>query len=135
MQQKVKILVTFIFTCALVTGNALTGTSLADGHYRLGTLNESFHYRDNEDFNSTHDGLYIVHKRNIFGTYYNSENEQSVFYARTSPINGTFSFSYGVAFGYEIGAMPMLGLSAQLNVFKITLTQEAAVIGLEFPVL
>lgn len=114
--------------------SALTGESVAGGHYRIGTLNESRHYRDNEEFNSRHDGFYIVKDRNVFGTYYNSEFEQSFFYARNKRINGTFSFSYGVAFGYNFGVMPMVGLSAQFNILKLTFTQEAAVIGLEFPV-
>ena len=113
--------------------STLTSESIAGGHYRIGTLNESIHYRDNEDFNSSHDGLYIVHKSHVFGTYYNSEYEQSVFYARNKPINRTLSFLYGVAFGYNLGVMPMVGLSAQISVVKVTLTQQAAVVGLEFP--
>ena len=113
--------------------SALTSESIAGGHYRLGTLNESIHYRDNEDFNSSHDGIYLVHKRHVFGTYYNSESEQSLFYARNNPINRTWSYSYGVAFGYELGVMPMVGLSAQISIVKFTLTQQAAVVGLEFP--
>ena len=112
---------------------AATNESSAGGHYRIGTLNESVHYRDNDDVNSSHDGIYLVHNRNVFGTYYNSEREQSVFYARTHPINRTFSFSYGAVLGYNFGLVPMLGLSAQMSIFKLTLTPEAAVVGLEMP--
>lgn len=112
---------------------AVTNESIAGGHYRIGTLNESHHYQDNEDFNSSHNGFYITHKNNMFGTYYNSEFEQSFFYARSRRINRIFSFSYGVATGYNFGLVPMVGLSAQMSIFKLTLTQEAAVIGLEFP--
>jgi len=112
---------------------AATNESNAGGHYRIGTLNESVHYRDNDEVNSSHDGIYLVHNRNVFGTYYNSEREQSVFYARTQPINRIFSFSYGAVLGYNFGVVPMLGLSAQMSIFKLTLTPEAAVVGLEMP--
>lgn len=115
--------------------SAAIGEAVAGDHYRIGTINKSHHYRDDEDFNDTHNGIYVVHNHNVFGTYRNSEYEQSFFYARDNRINETFSYTYGVAFGYEIGMMPIVGLSAQVSVFKLTLTQEAAVIGLEFRVL
>lgn len=126
----IAIFVTHLFGWVI---SAVTNESIAGGHYRIGTLNESVHYRDSEDLNSSHNGVYIVHNNNAFGTYYNSEFEQSFFYARNKRINKTFSFSYGIVTGYEFGTIPMLGLSAQLNVFKLTFTPEAAVIGLEFP--
>ena len=107
--------------------------SIAGGHYRIGTLNESVHYRDNDELNSSHDGLYIAHKNNVFGTYYNSEREQSIFYARNNPINRAFSYSYGFVLGYNFGLLPMVALSAQVGVLKFTFTHEAAVAGLEFP--
>ncbi len=110
-------------------------TAVAGDHYRIGTINKSHHYRDDEDFNDTHDGVYFVHNRNVFGTYYNSESEQSLFFARNHRINDTFSYSYGVAVGYNVGMVPIVGVSAQFSIFKVTLTQEAAVFGLEFPVL
>ena len=135
MKKSSKMYAAAVLPILLWCASAFTGESAAGGHYRVGTLNESRHYRDNEDFNSSHDGFYIVHERNVFGTYYNSEFEQSFFYARNNRINNTFSFSYGVAFGYNFGVMPMVGLSAQFNILKLTFTQEAAVIGLEFPVL
>lgn len=129
-----KLCAAFVLQIFIWGATALTSESVASGHYRLGTLNESFHYRDNEDFNSSHDGIYIVHDRNVFGTYHNSEFEQSFFYARSNRINSTFSYSYGVAFGYNFGVMPMVGVSAQFNIVKLTFTQQAAVIGVEFPV-
>ena len=111
------------------------GESVAGDHYRIGTINKSHHYRDDEDFNDSHDGVYVVHNRNVFGTYYNSEFEQSLFFARNHRINDTFSYSFGVAVGYNVGMVPIVGVSAQFSIFKVTLTQEAAVFGLEFPVL
>lgn len=125
-----------IITLSLFTwvASALTNASFAGDHYRIGTLNESRHYSDDDDFNSSHDGLYLVHNRNIFGTYFNSESAQSFFYARNRPLNDTFSFSYGFALGYDIGVVPMVAVSAQISILKITFTQEAAVIGLEFPI-
>lgn len=114
---------------------ALNNESIAGGHYRIGTLNKSVHYQDNDEFNSTHNGLYIVHNQNVFGTYYNSENEQSVFYARNNRINETFSYSYGLVHGYNFGLMPMAALSAQFGIVKFTFTHEAAVVGLEFSLL
>jgi hypothetical protein len=125
----VTIFVTYLF---IWIASAATNESIAGGHYRIGTLNESLHYRDSKDLNSSHDGIYIVYENNVFGTYYNSEFEQSLFYMRNNRINNTFSFSYGLATGYEFGTVPMIGLSAQLNIFKLTFTPEAAVLGLEF---
>ena len=114
--------------------SAVGSSAIAGDHYRIGTLNESVHYRNNDEFNSTHNGIYLVHNNNVFGTYNNSEDEPSVFYARSHPINRYFSYSYGVAIGYNAGMVPMVGLSAQVGVLKLTMTQEAAVIGLEFPI-
>ncbi len=125
----IAIFVTHLFAWVIP---AVTNESIAAGHYRIGTLNESLHYRDNEDVNSSHDGFYLVHKNNVFGTYQNSENEQSFFYARNNRINDTFSFSYGIVTGYKFGTVPMVGISAQLNIFKVTFTPDAAVVGLEF---
>lgn len=115
--------------------SAFNNESIVGDHYRIGTLNESVHYRDNEEFNSSHNGLYIVHNQNVFGTYYNSESEQSVFYARNNPINRTLSYSYGFVLGYNFGLMPMAALSAQFGFVKFTFTHEAAVFGLEFSLL
>lgn len=111
-----------------------TNQVYADSHYRVGTLNESIHYRNNDDFNSTHNGVYIAYEKNVFGTYFNSESEQSIFYARNNPINRTFSYSYGVALGYQYGLVPMVALSAQVGIMKFTFTHEAAVVGFEFEV-
>ncbi len=113
-----------------VSGNP----AVARDHYRIGTLNESYHYRDNEDFNSTHNGIYLMHNNNVFGTYNNSEDEPSFFFARSHPINRYLSYSYGIAMGYNAGVVPMVGLSAQVGLLKLTMTQEAAVIGVEFSV-
>lgn len=123
----------FVLPLFILVSLVFTNEGIAGGHYRIGTLNESVHYRDNEEFNSSHDGLYIAYERNVFGTYYNSENQQSIFYARNNPINRTFSYSYGFVLGYNFGLLPMVALSAQVGVVKFTFTHEAAVVGLEFP--
>lgn len=135
MEKKSTTATVFALTLFIWLASAATNHSLAADHYRIGTINKSQHYRDDKDFNETHNGIYIVHNRNSFGTYLNSENEQSVFFARYRPINDIFSFTYGVALGYEIGMLPIVGVSAQLSIFKLTLTQDAAVMGLEFSVL
>ena len=133
MKKSLTTVAIFILPFFVWVTSALTNESIARDHYRIGTLNESHHYRDNEDFNSSHNGVYIVHNRNVFGTYYNSEYEQSFFYARNSPINKIFSYSYGIVTGYNVGVLPMIGISAQMSFLQLTLTQEAAVVGLEFP--
>ena len=112
---------------ASAPGNA----GIAADHYRIGTLNLSHHYRDDEDYNHRHDGIYLVHNNNVIGTYLNSQDSQSFFYARNNPINRTFSYSYGLSIGYDSGMMPMVGLSALFGVVKLTFTQEAAVVGFE----
>lgn len=126
---------------AVITGLAVwllsmaVNVAVAGDHYRIGTLNQSRHYREDDELNETHNGVYLVHNRNVYGTYYNSEYQQSFFYARNHPINEVFSYSYGVAIGYNAGLLPMLAMSAQLSVLKLTLTPEAAVVGFEFPLL
>ena len=123
----------FIAALSLWLCAVSSNLALARDLYRVGTLNESYHYRDNEDFNSTHDGIYLMHNNSVFGTYNNSDGEASFFFARSHPINRYLSYSYGVAMGYEAGMVPMVALSAQVSVLKLTMTQEAAVIGVEFP--
>lgn len=104
----------------------------AENTYRIGTLIESRHYNPDDELNNRHDGLYVVYNKNAFGTFYNSDHEQSVFYARNYPINEIFSYSFGIATGYDFGTLPILGISAQVSIFKLTFTPEAAVFGLEF---
>lgn len=79
MNKSMKLFAVIALPMLIFGASALTGKSIAGGHYRVGTLNESHHYRDNEEFNSSHDGIYIVKDRNVFGTYHNSEFEQSFF--------------------------------------------------------
>lgn len=135
MKIKSSIAAAVLCTLSVWLTSVMTNESIAGDHYRIGTLNESRHYREDDDLNSRHDGIYLVHNDNVIGTYFNSDYSQSFFYARNNRINNTFSYSYGVAMGYNVGLVPMIGLSAQLGVFKLTFTQEAAVIGLEFPLL
>ncbi len=106
----------------------------AESEYRIGTLFKSRHYQPDDEYNNRQDGIYLVHKKNVFGTYRNSDSKQSVFYARNYSINETFSYSFGVATGYNSGAVPVIALSAQLSIFKLTFTPEAAVFGFEFPI-
>ncbi len=134
MNKQVKRIAVFTLPLFIWVSSMFTNDVYASGHYRIGTLNESIHYRNNDEFNSTHDGIYIAHEKNVIGTYNNSESEPSVFFARNHPINRTFSYSYGVVLGYEFGLVPMLALSAQVGIVKFTFTHEAAVVGLEFEV-
>ena len=134
MKKETKTIAMLIVPLVVWAGSVLVNPGHARDHYRIGTLNQSTHYRGDDGLNTTHNGLYLVHNRNVFGTYYNSESEQSVFYARNNPINDTFSYSYGLVLGYNFGLLPMAALSAQLGVVKFTFTHEAAVVGLEFTV-
>ena len=134
-KQQLATIAIFVLPLVIWVSSAVNNDGIAGDHYRIGTLNESVHYKDNDEFNSTHNGLYLVHNRNVFGTYYNSEHRQSLFYARNNPINRTLSYSYGVVLGYNIGLMPMVALSAQFGLVKFTFTHEAAVVGLEFSLL
>ena len=134
MMNRTTLMAGFIAGFSLWVMGAAGNVAVAGDHYRVGTLNESYHYRDNEDFNSTHNGIYLVHNSNVFGAYHNSDDEASFFFARSHPINRYFSYSYGVAMGYKSGMVPMVALSAQVSVLKLTMTQEAAVVGVEFPI-
>ncbi len=134
MMNRSSLLAVLIAGFPLWIAGAVGNLAVAGDHYRVGTLNESYHYRDNEEFNSTHNGIYLMHNRNVFGAYNNSEDEPSFFFARSHPINQYLSYSYGVAVGYNAGMVPMVALSAQVSMLKLTMTHEAAVIGVEFPV-
>jgi len=121
----------FIFAVIFV-GLFASNHCYAENKYRIGTLIKSRHYNPDDELNNRHDGLYVVYNKNVFGTFYNSDHEQSVFYARNYPINKIFSYSFGIATGYDFGTLPILGISAQVSIFKLTFTPEAAVFGLEF---
>ena len=121
----------FIFI-AIIVGLGTSTHCYAESKYRIGTLIESRHYNPDDELNNRHDGLYVVYNKNVFGTFYNSDHEQSVFYARNYAINDIFSYSFGLAAGYNFGTLPIIGISAQLSILKITLTPEAAVFGFEF---
>jgi len=123
----------FIFA-VIIVGLFASSHSYAENKYRIGTLIKSRHYHSDDELNNRHDGLYVVYNKNVFGTFYNSEREQSVFYARNYPINEIFSYSFGIATGYDFGTLPIVAISAQMSIFKLTFTPEAAVFGLEFSI-
>lgn len=108
----------------------------------IGTLLKSHHF-DNDDYNESHNGIYLNIGNWAFGTYKNSAYVQSSFVTYNSKIYSKRRFEidlvYGVANGYEgwelaqDDYLPILGLSAQWTYFKAMFSYDVAAFGLELP--
>ena len=108
----------------------------------IGTLLKSHHF-DNNDYNESHNGIYLNIDNWSLGTYKNSANVQSSFVTYNSKIYNKRQFEidlvYGVANGYEgwelaqDDYLPILGISAQWTYFKAMLSYDVAAFGLELP--
>jgi hypothetical protein len=108
----------------------------------IGTLLKSHHF-DNDDYNESHNGIYLSIENWAVGTYKNSANVQSSFVTYNSNIYNKRRFEvdlvYGVANGYEgwelaqDDYLPILGFSAQWTYFKAMLSYDVVAFGLELP--
>lgn len=108
----------------------------------IGTLLKSHHF-DDEDYNESHNGIYLKIEDWAVGTYKNSANVQSSFVTYNSKIYNNRRFEvdlvYGVANGYEGWVLaqgdylPILGLSAQWKYLKAMLSYDVVAFGLELP--
>ena len=108
----------------------------------IGTILKSHHFSD-QDYNETHDGIYLSVDKWSFGTYRNSSDVQSTFvtYNPTLYRNRSVEINFvaGVADGYSDweGAqgdyLPLLGVSAQWMYLKTMLSYDLIAVGVELP--
>jgi hypothetical protein len=108
----------------------------------LGTIYKSHHF-SNDDYNETHNGVYLSAEGWSLGTYENSGNVQSVFVTYNPNIYRGNSLEVnlvtGVANGYEDwryaqnGLLPVLGVSARWMNIKAMLSPNVVAFGLELP--
>ena len=108
----------------------------------LGTIYKSHHFNDN-DYNETHNGIYVSVERWSVGTYKNSSNVQSVFVTYNQNLYREKSLEVnlvtGVADGYEgwnyaqNGYLPILGVSAKWMNLKAMLSPDLVAFGVELP--
>jgi len=108
----------------------------------LGTIYKSHHF-NNDDYNETHNGIYLSVEGWSLGTYENSGNVQSVFVTYNPNLYRSNSLEVnlvtGVVDGYEgwdyaqNGYLPVLGVSARWMNLKAMLSPNVVAFGVELP--
>ncbi|MCP4768810.1 MAG: hypothetical protein GY875_21425 [Gammaproteobacteria bacterium] len=108
----------------------------------LGTIYKSHHF-NNDDYNETHNGIYVSVEGWSVGTYENSGNVQSVFVTYNPNLyrgnSVEINLVTGVADGYEgwdyaqNGYLPILGVSAKWMNLKAMLSPDLVALGVELP--
>lgn len=108
----------------------------------LGTIYKSHHFK-NDDYNESHNGIYVSVEGWSLGTYENSGNVQSVFVTYNPILYRRKSLEVnlvtGVADGYggsdyaQNGYLPILGVSAKWMNVKAMLSPELVAFGFELP--
>jgi hypothetical protein len=115
---------------------------LEQSRISIGTILKSHHFND-QDYNETHNGIYLSVDNWSLGTYLNSGNEQSVFVTYNPSLYRTRSVEInmvaGVADGYDGWEMaqgeylPLLGVSAQWMYLRTMLSYDVVAFGFELP--
>ena len=108
----------------------------------MGTILKSHHF-DGEDYNESHNGIYLGFDKWSIGTYKNSSNVQSTFVSYNPNIYSAKSFKVnlvaGVVDGYEGWGnaqgdyLPILAVSTLWMNTRITLSYDVVAFGLELP--
>ena len=108
----------------------------------LGTIYKSHHF-NSDDYNETHNGVYLSVEGWSLGTYENSGNVRSVFVTYNPNLYRGNSLEVnlvtGVVDGYEgwdyaqNGYLPVLGVSARWMNLKAILSPNVVAFGLEVP--
>ena len=115
---------------------------LEETRIAIGTILKSHHFNNN-DFNETHDGVYLSVANWSLGTYRNSGNVQSTFLTYNPSLYRNRSIQVnlvaGVADGYEGWKysqgdyLPLLGLSAQWSYLRTMMSVDVVAFGFELP--
>ena len=108
----------------------------------VGTIYKSHHF-NSDDYNETHNGIYLNVEQWSLGTYENSGNVQSIFVTYNPNLYQSKSLEVnlvaGVADGYEgwkyaqNGLLPVLGVSARWMNLKTMLSPDVVAFGIELP--
>lgn len=108
----------------------------------IGTILKSHHF-NNDDYNETHNGIYLSVENWSLGTYRNSGDVQSVFVTYNPRLYRSRSLEInlvaGVADGYEDwefaqkGYLPLVGVSAQWMYLRTMLSYDLVAFGFELP--
>jgi len=108
----------------------------------IGTILKSHHFNNN-NYNETHDGIYLSVENWSLGTYRNSGNVQSTFVTYNPSVYRNRSIQVnllaGVADGYEEwelaqdGYLPLLGVSAQWMYLRTMVSLDVVAFGFEVP--
>lgn len=115
---------------------------LASSEVALGTILTSHHFND-DDYNETHNGIYLSVDQWSFGQYKNSGYEQSNFVTYNAEIYKKqlleIEVVAGVADGYQGWDLaqgeylPILGFSTKVSYFKALMSFDVVAFGLELP--
>lgn len=105
----------------------------------LGFVNNTYHYdRKHKYRESGHQGVAITWNELSMGTFITSDldrEDRAWFVSKSEPLTEHLSFIYGGAIGYnDIPIVPILGLSAKLAFFRVTLTPTVALFHIEIPI-
>ena len=108
----------------------------------VGTIYKSHHFED-ENYNESHNGIYLSVANWSVGTYKNSGNVQSVFVTYNSNLYQTKSLQVdlvaGLADGYQDWPyaqddyLPILGVSARWMNLKAMFSPAVLTFGVELP--
>lgn len=109
----------------------------------LGTILSSHHFSNQEDYNETHNGVYLSVDQWSVGSYRNSGDVHSTFVTYNSEVYRNRQIEVelvlGVADGYEgwkvasNGYMPIVGFSTRWTYFKTMMSYDVVAFGLEMP--
>lgn len=115
---------------------------LETSRFAIGTILKSHHFARN-NYNETHNGIYLNIDQWSVGSYLNSGYEQSVFVTYNPQLYANRSVAVnvvaGVANGYDgwehsqNGYLPIVGVSTQVSYLKAMLTFKLVTVGFELP--
>jgi hypothetical protein len=115
---------------------------LEEARISIGTILKSHHFTNN-DYNESHEGIYLSVENWSLGSYRNSGNVQSTFLTYNPSIYRNRSMQVnlvaGMADGYEGWELaqgdylPLLGVSAQWMYLRTTLSLDVVAFGFELP--
>lgn len=108
-------------------------------NFHIGFVNNTYHYdRQGKYRESGHQGVSITWNNTAVATWITSDpdrEDRAWSVLQSEPLTDYLSFIYGGAIGYnDIPIVPIVGLSAKLSIFRVTLTPTVALFGIEIPI-
>lgn len=132
-------LILLLGTLALKPAQSAENKNAVKSNISIGFVNNTYHYdRKHEYRESGHQGVAITWNELSMGTFITSDldrEDRAWFVSKSEPLTEHLSFIYGGAIGYnDIPIVPILGLSAKLAFFRVTLTPTVALFHIEIPI-